>query len=91
MFYNVIIVVCSRTSCETAFGWWVILGKYVLIKNKNFLGYTLLVGYSAEYQVDTVDGNTDKSQAIMQLCQTVDGSLLPVILGVEINNKALYC
>ena len=24
----------SRTSCETAFGWWVILGKYVLIKNK---------------------------------------------------------
>ena len=32
MFYYVIIVVCSRTSCETAFGWWVILGKYVLIK-----------------------------------------------------------
>ena len=35
MFYYVIIVVCSRTSCETAFGWWVILGKYVLIKIKN--------------------------------------------------------
>ena len=34
MFYYVIIVVCSRTSCETAFGWWVILGKYVLIKKK---------------------------------------------------------
>ena len=30
MFYYVIIVVCSRSSCETAFGWWVILGKYVL-------------------------------------------------------------
>ena len=34
MFYYVIIVVCSRTSYETAFGWWVNLGKYVLIKNK---------------------------------------------------------
>ena len=49
------------------------------------------MGYSAEYQVATVDGNIDTYQAIMQLCQTVDGSFLPVILGVDINNKALYC
>ena len=34
MFYYVIIFVCSRTSCETAFDWWVILGEYVLIKKK---------------------------------------------------------
>ena len=32
MFYCVIIVVCSRASCETAFSWWVILGEYVLTK-----------------------------------------------------------
>ena len=34
MFYYVIIDVRNRTSCETAFGWYVILGKYVLIKIK---------------------------------------------------------
>ena len=35
MMFYVIIVVCGRTSCETAYGWWVILGKNVLIKKKN--------------------------------------------------------
>ena len=33
MFLNC--VVYDRTSCKTVLGWWIILVKYVLIKNKN--------------------------------------------------------
>ena len=33
-FQHVMVVVCSRTSCKTAFGWWFILGKYINWMNK---------------------------------------------------------
>ena len=45
----------DRASCKTACGWWVILYKYVLIKNKknkNLMGITLLIRMYLYFETD---------------------------------------